>query len=90
MLKNKLPDYVQQQMCSRTKFCVQVQIVQEAPRVLLADLLLNNLTIYIAMSVFIILLCFTLAAEYRSRQKAITLTSFLSPGTEILSCLKKQ
>ncbi|MEM9808391.1 MAG: sensor histidine kinase, partial [Cyanobacteria bacterium P01_D01_bin.56] len=52
----------------------QVQIVQEAPRVLLADLLLNNLTIYIAMSVFIILLCFTLAAEYRSRQKAITLT----------------
>ena len=51
----------------------RVQIIQEAPRLLLADLVLNNLTIYIAMSVFIILLCFTLLAEYRSRQKAVAL-----------------
>lgn len=52
----------------------RVKMIQEAPQVLLADTIFNNLVLYISMSILILLLCFTLVAEYRSRQQAIALT----------------
>ncbi|WP_287256456.1 sensor histidine kinase [Moorena sp. SIO4E2] len=52
----------------------RVKIIQEAPQVLLADMIFNNLVLYISMSILILLLCLTLVAEYRSRQQAIALT----------------
>ncbi|WP_293022606.1 MULTISPECIES: sensor histidine kinase [unclassified Moorena] len=51
-----------------------LQTFQEAPQVFLAGIVLNNLVNYISLSVPIILLCLTLVAEYRSRQRAIALT----------------
>ena len=50
-----------------------LQTIQEAPRVLLVDLIFNNLVIYISMSALIILLCLVLVAEYKSRQQSIAL-----------------
>jgi|GEM_PF-779166 len=50
------------------------QILQEAPQVFIAQFIFTQLVIYISLSVLITLLCLSLAAEYRSRQKAIALT----------------
>ncbi|MEM8639235.1 MAG: sensor histidine kinase [Cyanobacteria bacterium P01_G01_bin.54] len=71
LLLNEILNSVEEQMAWLEE---NLQLIQEAPHVLLTDRLLNNLVIHISMSVFIIILCLTLVAEYKSRQKAIALT----------------
>ncbi|MEM9265617.1 MAG: sensor histidine kinase [Cyanobacteria bacterium P01_F01_bin.13] len=51
-----------------------LQAIQDVPQLMVIDAVFNNLVIYIPFSVLIILLCLTLVAEYKSRQRAVALT----------------
>ncbi|NEP60327.1 MAG: sensor histidine kinase [Symploca sp. SIO2G7] len=51
-----------------------IQLIQDIPQLFVIDIVFNNLVIFIPISGLIILLCFTLVAEYRSRQQAIALS----------------
>ncbi|MEM7797241.1 MAG: sensor histidine kinase [Cyanobacteria bacterium P01_C01_bin.118] len=55
------------------RFQEYLQAIQDVPQLIVIDAVFNNLVINIPFSVLIVLLCLTLAAEYKSRQRAVAL-----------------